>query len=52
MVKGLDQMVQKLKANGVEFVAAPSDLAGLARPARFVCVYDPDGIIVELVELF
>ncbi len=51
-VKGLDEMVAMLKAAGVRFVEATEapPLPGIKH--KFVCFYDPDGAVVELMEFF
>ncbi|MCY4426410.1 MAG: VOC family protein [Halieaceae bacterium] len=50
-VKDLDGEVERLKSHGVEFVSAPQVIDTLERKPRFVLFRDPDGIILELVEL-
>lgn len=51
-VKNIDGLVTRLKAHGVEFVSEePQQLDTLKRKPRFICCRDPDGVIVELVEL-
>jgi catechol 2,3-dioxygenase-like lactoylglutathione lyase family enzyme len=51
-VKQVDKLYEKLRAKGVEFVSEPQTLNFLKREARFVCCKDPDGLIIEFVELF
>lgn len=51
-VKGLADMVAELKSHGVRFVSEPVS-AGLAGGRQtFVCFYDPDGAVLELMEFF
>lgn len=51
-VKRIDQLVAQLKAQGVRFVTEePQCLTTLARRPRFIICRDPDGIMIELVEL-
>jgi catechol 2,3-dioxygenase-like lactoylglutathione lyase family enzyme len=50
-VKQLDNFYHQLKASGVEFLSEPQTLRFLKRASRFVCCRDPDGLIIELVEL-
>ena len=51
-VKGLAAMVAELKSRGVRFISEPVS-AGLAGGKQtFVCFYDPDGAVLELMELF
>ena len=47
----LDADMKRLEERGVEFVSAPAEvtLEG-GRSSRFVCFYDPDGTVLELVE--
>ena len=51
-VKGLDEEIERLKGLGIEFLSEPQEIDTLARKPRFVLFRDPDGIIVELVELY
>lgn len=51
-VKDLDGEVERLKENGVEFFSEPQVIDTLARKPRFVLFRDPDGIVLELVELY
>ncbi|HLY54977.1 MAG TPA: VOC family protein [Stellaceae bacterium] len=51
-VKNIDALYAKLKAQGVEFLTEPQTLDFLKRLSRFVCCKDPDGVIIEFVELF
>ncbi len=48
--KGLDDMYQELKSKGVKFISDPVPMRTGAGSARFVCFYDPDGTILELIE--
>lgn len=48
----LDADVARLKATGVEFFSEPAIPEGPLSFLRFVCLRDPDGTIIELVELF
>jgi catechol 2,3-dioxygenase-like lactoylglutathione lyase family enzyme len=48
--KGLDETYQELKAKGVEFLSEPVAMRAGPGGARFVCFYDPDGTILELIE--
>jgi catechol 2,3-dioxygenase-like lactoylglutathione lyase family enzyme len=48
--KGLDEMYGQLKAKGVKFISEPVPMRTGAGSARFVCFYDPDGTILELIE--
>lgn len=48
----LDADVEALKDLGVEFIGPPATVAGLGSAGtRFVCFKDPDGAILELVEV-
>jgi len=48
----LDADVEALKALGAEFVGPPATVAALgSQGTRFVCFKDPDGTILELVEV-
>lgn len=51
-VKDLDGEVERLKSHGVEFFSEPQVIDTLARKPRFVLFRDPDGVILELVELY
>jgi len=51
-VKDLDGEVKRLKSRGVEFASEPQTIDTLPRKPRFVLFRDPDGIILELVELY
>lgn len=46
LVDGIDQLVARMKADGVEVAAAPYD----AGPVRIAYVYAPDGIQLELIQ--
>ena len=48
--KGLDKMCEELKAKGVKLISEPVPMRTGAGSARFVCFYDPDGTILELIE--
>lgn len=50
-VDNLDAMVERLSGEGVEFFAPPQTISTLDRKPRFACFTDPDGVILELVEL-
>ena len=50
-VKNIDALYANLRARGVEFLTEPHTLTFLKRASRFVCCKDPDGVIIELVEL-
>lgn len=51
-VKHIDALVERLRAQGVTFITdEPMCLTTLARQPRFIVCRDPDGILVELVEL-
>jgi glyoxylase I family protein len=51
-VKNLDNLVARLKSHGVNFLSdEPQRLETLSRKPRFICCHDPDGVIVEMVEL-
>ena len=50
--KNLDALVEDLSSQGVEFITdRPQVITTLARSPRFICCKDPDGVIVEFVEL-
>jgi len=48
----LDADVARLKAEGVEFFSEPVMPDGPLAFMRIVCLKDPDGTVIELVELF
>ena len=48
----LDADVTRLKAKGVEFFSKPVIPEGTLAFLRIVCLIDPDGTVIELVELF
>jgi catechol 2,3-dioxygenase-like lactoylglutathione lyase family enzyme len=51
-VKNIDALVARLKRHGVEFLTEePQQLDTLKRKPRFICCRDPDGVLVEMVEL-
>jgi catechol 2,3-dioxygenase-like lactoylglutathione lyase family enzyme len=51
-VKHIDALVARLKVHGVEFLSdEPQRLDTLKRKPRFICCRDPDGLLVEMVEL-
>ena len=51
-VKDLDKLVARLKSHGIKFLSDdPQRLDTLKRRPRFICCRDPDGVIVEMVEL-
>jgi catechol 2,3-dioxygenase-like lactoylglutathione lyase family enzyme len=50
--RDLDADMAELEREGVEFLSPPASLAGPGGAAtRFVCFKDPDGTVLELVEL-
>ena len=52
LTTNLDADVHTLKAHGVEFISEPVLLDPPdALSARFVCFKDPDGTVLELVEM-
>ncbi|MEM8497142.1 MAG: VOC family protein [Pseudomonadota bacterium] len=51
-VKDLDGEVERLRKHDVEFVSEPQTIDTLARNPRFVLFRDPDGVVIELVELY
>ena len=51
-VKDLDGEIERLRGHGVEFLSEPQVIDTLARKPRFVLFRDPDGVILELVELY
>jgi len=51
-VKGLGAMVAELKSRGVRFVSEPVSPGLAGGRQTFVCFYDPDGVVLELMELF
>ena len=52
MSTDLDADVARLKAEGVEFFSEPVMPDGPLSFMRIVCLKDPDGTVIELVELF
>lgn len=50
-VKGLDEEISRLSSHGVEFLSEPQTIDTLERKPRFVLFKDPDGLILEFVEL-
>jgi catechol 2,3-dioxygenase-like lactoylglutathione lyase family enzyme len=48
----LDAEIVRLKALGVEFFSEPARPEGPLAFLKFVCLRDPDGTVIELVELF
>lgn len=50
-VKNIDALVAGLRSKGVKFIADPQQLNFLKRKARFACCTDPDGMVIEFVEL-
>lgn len=51
-VKGLDKLVARLRSKGVKFLTDEVATIGvLKRKPRFICARDPDGLIVEFVEM-
>ncbi len=51
-VKGLTAMVAELKSRGVRFVSEPVSPGLAGGKQTFVCFYDPDGAVLELMEFF
>jgi glyoxylase I family protein len=52
MTSNMDADVAELKTRGVEFISDPVLLSPPdAPPSRFVCFKDPDGTVLELVEM-
>ena len=48
----LDADMARFKAEGVEFISEPATVVWEGHPdSRFVCFKDPDGSVLELVEL-
>ncbi|NVO32258.1 VOC family protein [Hymenobacter lapidiphilus] len=47
VVQGLDETVQQLQAQGIGFL---SDIAAFGQGVRSVCLHDPDGTVVQLIE--
>lgn len=48
----LDGDMKRLKDEGVEFISEPATVVWEGHPdSRFVCFKDPDGTVLELVEL-
>ena len=52
MSTDLDADIASLKAEGVEFFSDPATPERPLPFLRFVCLKDPDGTVIELVELF
>lgn len=50
-VKHVDKVVETLSAQGVEFISDIQQLNFLKRKVRFACCKDPDGMVIEFVEL-
>ena len=48
--KDLPAMYEDLRAKGVEFLSEPQEI-NLAGGERVVCLKDPDGTIIELLEI-
>jgi catechol 2,3-dioxygenase-like lactoylglutathione lyase family enzyme len=46
VVEKIDQLVERMRSDGVEIAAAPYD----AGPVRIAYVYAPDGIHLELIQ--
>jgi glyoxylase I family protein len=51
-VKGLAAMVAELKSHGVRFISEPVSPGLAGGKQAFVCFHDPDGTVLELMELF
>lgn len=45
---GIDEEYERLKAGGVEFLSEP---VSMGPGTRFCCFKDPDGLVLELIEL-
>lgn len=50
-VDDIDAIVPKLKEQGIGFLSEPQVISTLERKPRFVCLKDPNGILIELVEV-
>ncbi len=48
--ENLPQVYEDLKAKGVQFLSEPQNI-NLAGGERFVCLKDPDGTVLELLEI-
>lgn len=51
-VKGIDEMIEMLRRRGVRFVDDPAEPCLVGHRQKFVCVLDPDGTVIELMEFF
>lgn len=51
-VKGIDALIAMLRADGVRFVDTPAMPGLVGNTQKFVCVFDPDGTVIELMEFF
>ena len=51
-VKGIDDMIAMLRADAVPFVDEPARPGLIGNTQKFVCVLDPDGTVIELMEFF
>lgn len=50
--KNLDALVRSLREKGVTFITEePQCIDSLDRSPRFICCKDPDGVLIEFVEL-
>ena len=52
MSTDLDADITRLKAEGVDFFSEPVIPDGPLAFLRIVCLKDPDGTVIELVEMF
>ena len=50
-VAELDEAVQRLRSLGIELVGSIADVVNRRMSSRFVCFRDPDGIVLEFVEV-
>jgi glyoxylase I family protein len=51
-VRGLAAMVTELRSRGVQFISDPVSPGLAGGQQTFVCFYDPDGAVLELMEFF
>ena len=45
-------MIEELKRHGVRFLSEPVSPGLAGGRQQFVCFYDPDGTVLELMEFF
>jgi catechol 2,3-dioxygenase-like lactoylglutathione lyase family enzyme len=50
-VDDIEAIVAKLKTRGITFFSDPQTISTLERKPRFACFKDPDGVILELVQV-